>query len=147
MTSFLRPVARTALRKFGSDHAAVVVRSIGVRSGKMSWISLKIGSARTPPRADTVVSTVGTPTAFAARAAAVTLLTRCRLSVSRVKVSQGWWSMSTRAEFSIVSSVGSVISLSIRDVSLNAACLRPEVVERGGQLVKTVWVSRNASSP
>src|SRR6267142_158004 len=61
----LRCVASTAARNFGSDQACVVVRSIGVISGKMAWISLKMGSTRMLPFAPIVVSTVGTPRAFA----------------------------------------------------------------------------------
>ena len=89
MISFLRPVASTAVRRFGSDHAAVVVRSIGVTSGKTSLIWLKIGSARTLPWAPTVVRTVGTPRALAARATRVTLLIRAVPSTSTEKATQG----------------------------------------------------------
>ena len=78
MINFLRPVASTAARRFGSDHAAVVVRSIGVISGKTSLIWLKMGSTRTLPWAPTVVRTVGTPRVLAARARPVTLLIRTR---------------------------------------------------------------------
>jgi hypothetical protein len=53
MTSFLRPVASTAARKVGCDQANVDVRSIGVISGKMSPISLKMGvDENAPVRAD-----------------------------------------------------------------------------------------------
>jgi hypothetical protein len=62
-----------AARNFGSDHACVVVRSIGVISGKASLISLKMGSTRTLPLAPIVLRTVGTPRAFVARAKPATL--------------------------------------------------------------------------
>src|SRR5258707_15863070 len=81
MISFLRPVASIAARNFGSVQACVVVRSIGVISGKMAWISLKMGSTRTLPFAPIVLSTVGTPKAFAAAERPLTLLTSIVLSM------------------------------------------------------------------
>src|SRR6267378_1087017 len=107
MTSFLRPVASTAARTSGCDQACDDGRSIGVLSGKASLISLKIGSTRTLHSAPTVVSTVGTPNAFATCARAATLLTsRPRSMECTLMATAGWWSMSTRTEFSIVSSFG-----------------------------------------
>src|SRR6267143_2431843 len=107
MTSFLRPVASTAARTSGCDQACDDGRSIGVMSGKASVISLKRGSTRTLPCAPTVVSTVGTPNAFATCARAATLLTsRPRSMECTLMATAGWWSMSTRTEFSIVSSLG-----------------------------------------
>src|SRR5882762_1723134 len=107
ITSFLRPVASTAARTSGCDQACDEGRSIGVLSGKASVISLKRGSTSTLPWAPTVVSTVGTPNAFATCERAATLLTRRPRSMERtLMATAGWWSMSTRTEVSIVSSFG-----------------------------------------
>src|ERR1700730_1271200 len=73
MISFLRPVASTAARTSGCDQAFDDGRSIGVTSGNTSLISLKMGSTSTLPCAPMVVSTVGTPRSFAARARPATL--------------------------------------------------------------------------
>jgi hypothetical protein len=63
---------------------------MGVMSGKISLISLSIGSARTLPVAPTVVSTVGTPRTLAVRARAATLLISRAWSMEGGEHHDGW---------------------------------------------------------
>jgi hypothetical protein len=65
--------------------------AITVCPGKMSLISLKIGSTRTLPSAPTVVRIVGTPRSHAARARLAVLATTRAGSVERTfKATKGW---------------------------------------------------------